>query len=126
MMPFCSGVYGRDELLLQARVPTGLPKAPALEDQPIVTAEDRGTDGPECPEALETGRFDRSLRLLRPTPEGKLVADEFPVMAINHGGQMRPAIVLTSDMRHIHRPPFVAPAHLTHPAAHAGPRVDDR
>ena len=79
MMPFCSGVYGRDELLLQARVPTGLPKAPALEDQPIVTAEDRGTDGPECPEALETGRFDRSLRLLRSTPEGKLVADEFHV-----------------------------------------------
>ena len=48
----------RDELLLQSTVPTGSPKLPALEDQPIVAAEDR--------------RFHRARCLLGPTPQGVL------------------------------------------------------
>ncbi len=36
----------RNELLLQTVVPTGLPKPATLENQPIVTAEDRGPQRP--------------------------------------------------------------------------------
>ena len=41
------------------------PKPPTLEDQPIVTAKNGCLDRPECPEALETGRFDGSFRFER-------------------------------------------------------------
>lgn len=39
-------------------------------------------------------------------------------MAINHGRQMRPAIMPTRNMRHIHRTPFVTPTRPTRPASH--------
>jgi len=65
----------RDEFLLQAVVPTGLPESATLENQAVVAAQDRGTDGAERPEALEAGRFDRALGLLRPTAQRELVAD---------------------------------------------------
>jgi len=35
----------RDELLLQAIVPTGLPKSPTLEDQAVVASQDRRPHG---------------------------------------------------------------------------------
>jgi hypothetical protein len=44
-----------------------LPESPALKDQPIVAAQDGSPNRAERPEALEAGRFDGPLRLLRPT-----------------------------------------------------------
>ncbi len=86
---------GRDELLLQSIVATGLPEPPTLEDQAIVTTENGCPDRTERPEPLETGDFHHPFRPLGSTPEGEFVADEFAVMSINHGLQMRPAIMPT-------------------------------
>jgi hypothetical protein len=107
---------GRNELLLQPIVSTGLPKLTTLEDQPIVAAENRRSNRAQRPEPLETGRFDSAFRLLRPASQRQLIANQFPVMAINDGREMGPAILATGDICHIHRPPFVAPTGLTCPA----------
>lgn len=109
----------REERLLQARVPTGLPAPPTLEDQPIGATYDWGTNRAQGAKPLEAGRFDGPLRLLRPTPQGKLVADHRPIMTIGHGRQMGPAVVATGNMRHIHRPPFIAATGPAHPPSHA-------
>lgn len=116
---------GRDEFLLQSIVATGLSKSTALKDQPVVASENRRPDRTERPEPLEAGSFDGPFRLLRPTPQREFVPDHFPIMTINHGRQMRPAILSTGDMRYIHGPPFVAPTRATHPASHARPRGGD-
>ena len=116
---------GRDEFLLEAIVATGLSKSTALEAQPIVASENRRPARTERAEPLETGGFHCAFRLLRPTPQCEFVPDHFPIMTINHGRQMRPAILSTGDMRHIHGPPFVALTRSTHPASHARPRGGD-
>lgn len=59
---------GRDELLLQPIVSTGLAKSATLENQPVIAAEDRRPSWPERAEALETGGFDGAFGFLRPTP----------------------------------------------------------
>lgn len=76
---------GGDELLLESIIPTGLPKSPTLEVQPIVTAQNRCAHGTERAKSLQTGGFERSLDLLRPTPDGKLIPDDFAIMTINDG-----------------------------------------
>jgi hypothetical protein len=43
-------------------------------------------------------------------------------MAIDHGCQMRPTVLATGNMRHIHGPPFITPTGPTHPAPHPGAR----
>ena len=116
---------GRDELLLQAIVPTGLAKAPTLEDQAVVATQHRGSHRTERPEALETGRLDSPFGLLCATAECELVADHFTIMAVDHGGQMRPTVLATGNMRHIHGPPFITPTGPTHPAPHPGARGGD-
>ena len=107
-----------DELLLQPIVPTGLPEPATLEDQAIVAAENRRPDGTERPEPREAGCFDRPLSLLCSTAERKLIADDFAIMAVDHRRKMRPAVLPTGDMRHIHRPPFIAATCPTGPASH--------
>src|SRR5574337_241344 len=57
---------GRDEFLLQPIVSTSLPKALALEDQPIVAAEDRRAHRTQRPEPLQARRFDGPFRLFGP------------------------------------------------------------
>lgn len=83
----------RDELLGQPIVPTGLPELPTLKDQAIVTAQDRRREGPHGPEASEAGGVGGACCLLRLSPQGKLVADQLPIMAIDHRGQMAPAVL---------------------------------
>jgi hypothetical protein len=112
---------GRDECLLQPMIPTRLSELTTLEDQAIVAPEDRGADGSQCAEPCETGRFHRPLCLLGPTPKGQFVADEFPIMTINHRREMRPAVLATGNRCHIHRPPFIAPTRPTHPALYERP-----
>jgi hypothetical protein len=56
---------GRDELLLQALLAIGLPKAEILKDEPIVTPQHRRAHRTERAEPRETGRFHRPLCLLR-------------------------------------------------------------
>ena len=109
----------RDELLLQPIVSTGLSKSPTLDDQPIVAAEDRCALRTQGPKSLQTRRFDRPFRLLCPTAQGELIAHHFPIMTINDRRQMRPTIVSTINMRHIHGPAFVAAIRPTRPALHA-------
>ncbi len=66
--PILLGRIGRDELLLQPIVSTGLAKPATLENQPVIAASDRRVRRPESPEALEAGGFDGALGFLRPTP----------------------------------------------------------
>src|SRR5262245_14833712 len=62
---------GRDELLAEAVVLASRPKPPALEDEPVVTAQDRrGAVGTERAEALDTRGLERPLRLLGAAPAG--------------------------------------------------------
>lgn len=114
----------RDEFLLQPIVPTGLPKAPTLGNEAVVTPEDRRCDWAQRAEPLQARHFHRPLRLLRATAERKRVAHNFPIMAINHRREMRPAILPTGNMRHIHGPPFVTPAGPTHPPVDSRPWGD--
>lgn len=109
----------RDELLLQPIVPTGLPEPTALKDQAIVAAEDRCGHRTQGPKSLQARRFDRPFRLLRPTAQGELIADHFPIMTVDHRREMRPAILPTGNMRYIHGPAFVAVIRPTRPALHA-------
>ena len=51
-------VWG-NELLVQPVVVARLAEAATLEDQAVVTPQDRGAGGPERAEALEARRFDR-------------------------------------------------------------------
>ena len=71
---------GRDELLLETIVATGLPESLTLKDQVVVAPEDRRPHGPQRPKPRKTGRFHRALGLLRATPQGELVTDQFAVM----------------------------------------------
>ena len=109
----------RDECLLQPIVSTGLPEPTALKDQPIVVAEDRCVRRTQGPKSLQARRFDRPFHLFRPTAQGELVGHHFPIVTINHRRQMRPAILSTLTMRHIHGPAFVAALRPTRPALHA-------
>jgi hypothetical protein len=43
-------------------------------------------------------------------------------VTIDHGSEMRPPILSTGNMRHIHGPPFITPTGPTHPAPHPGAR----
>ena len=113
---------GRDEFLLQPVVATGLAKPPTLKNQAVVATQDRGIYRTERPEALETGGLDRALGLLGPTAEGELVTNNLPIMTINHGRKVGPAILATRNMRDIHGPSFIAAARLTDPPADSWPR----
>ena len=75
------------ECVVQPIVPTRLPKLTALEDQAVVTAENRRSRRPQRSEPGETGGFHGALRR-----------------------QMRPAIFPTGDMRHQRDTAFGRPA----------------
>ena len=67
---------------------------------------------------MKARRFNRALSLLGSTSKRELVTDNVPIMTINDGGEMHPAILTTRDMRYIHCPPLVTPASSAHPATH--------
>ena len=117
--PVLFGRIGRDELLLELIVATGLTEPTTLKDEAIVAAEDWRPHRTQRPEALQTRRFDRPFCLLRSTTERKLVPDHFPIMTVDHRREMRPAILPTRNMCHIHGPAFVAVIRPTRPALHA-------
>lgn len=113
---------GCNEFLLQSIIAAGLSKPPTLKDQAIVAPQPWGTGGAERAEPRETGRLDGPLCLLGPIPACELVAHDFPIVTINDRGEMRPAVLPTRHMRHIHGPAFIAPTGPAHPAAYAGAR----
>lgn len=115
----------RDELLLQPIISTGLPKPPTLEDQSIVTPQDRRPHGPQYPEPGQAGGFHRALGLLRPTPQRELLPNDFPIMTINHCQHMGSTILAARNMCHIHGPPFIASTRPTDPALHTRTRGGD-
>lgn len=99
------------------------PEPATLKDQPIVTAHDRhGALGAQCPESVHARGFQGSFRLVGSAAQGELIASNFAIMAINHRGQMRPAIGATGNMRYIHRPSLIAGSGLAAPAPHSRPR----
>lgn len=65
--PILLGRIGRDELLLQPIVSTGLVKPATVENEPVIAAEPRRVRRLEPAEALEAGGFDGALVFLRPT-----------------------------------------------------------
>lgn len=120
------GCLGRDEFLLQPVVSTGLAKPPTLKSQAVVATQDWGAHGSERAEPRETGRLNGSFSLLSSAASRELVAHDFPIVTINDGGEMRPAILATGDMRHVHGPPFITRlARLTQPRTR-GRGVHDR
>lgn len=117
---------GRDELLPQSIVATGRAEAPALEDQAVVAAHDRRlTRRPQSAKARQAGVLEGALGFLGPCAQGELVADELAIVAINHGGQVRPAVPPAVDVRDVHGPAFVASLGTTAPALHPRPRCAD-
>jgi hypothetical protein len=56
---------------------------------------------PQGSESCETRHVERPFRLIGPPAQRKLPADDFPVIAINDGDQMPPAVFPTADMRGI-------------------------
>ena len=53
----------------------------------------RGSAGTQGAKTFQTGLLECPLSLLRPSAQGELVPDELPVVAIDHGGEMGPAVV---------------------------------
>ncbi len=74
---------------------------------------------PQGAESCETRHVERTFRRIGPPAQGKLPADDFPVIAINDGYQMPPAVFPTVDMRGIERPAFIAPRGDAFLTAHA-------
>ena len=98
----------RNKVLRQAVDATGSSKPLALENQSVVTAQNRcGPNGTQCAEASKASRFDGLLSFLSSPTQGKLIAYYFSVMAINHRRQMPPTVLSTGNMSHIHRPAMI-------------------
>jgi hypothetical protein len=111
-----------NKLLRQTIISTGLAKAAALKNQPVVTPKNRrSTTGTQGAEAGEAGRLDGSFRFLGPSTQGKLIAHNLAIMTINHGGQMYPAILSAGNMGHIQGPATITLGRLTPTALHSRP-----
>lgn len=54
------------------------------------------------------GIFESPLGLLGASPEGELMADEGPVVAVDDGGQVGLDVLAYGNMGEIHGPSFVA------------------
>src|SRR5205085_9553342 len=103
-------------------VSAGLRESPTLKDQPMVDAHGRRQAyRPQRPKACQARGFDGALSFLRPSAPCKLIANQFTIVAINHRGQMRPAVPTTGNVRHIPGPAFVTPTGPADPGA--GPRA---
>src|SRR5215831_2277468 len=115
-------VWG-NELLGQSVVVTGRPEPPALIDQPVIGPDDwRGPRRAQRPESFQTRGLERSLRLLGPPSQGKLVTDELAVVTIDHRGELGPAVLPAVHVGHVGGPAFVAPRGLAAPPVDPGPR----
>lgn len=100
---------GSYELLAQSIVPERGPEPPALEDESVVTPYDgRLPLGSERAEAGNAGFLECAFSFLGPPPEGELIAHDLPVVAVDDGGQVAPAIGAAVDVREIHGPALVA------------------
>ena len=92
------GRIRRDEFLGQPIIAARRPEPATLKDQPIVTANDRhGALWAQCPESMQARGFQGPFRLFGSAAQGELIANDFAIMAINHRGQMRPAIGATGN-----------------------------
>ena len=92
------GRIRRDEFLGQPIIAARRPEPATLKDQPIVTANDRhGALWAQCPESMQARGFQGPFRLFGSAAQGELIANDFAIMAINHRGQMRPAIGATAE-----------------------------
>src|SRR6266581_4999483 len=112
-----------DELLHKPVVSTRRAKASTLIDQAVVGADDRRSAArAQGAEPFQTGLLERPLGLLRPPAPGELVADELPVVAIDHRGERGPAVAATVHVGQVRRPPLVAAGGLADPALHPRPR----
>lgn len=100
---------GRDKLLLQVIIFACLPKPATLKNKSVVVAENRALPWiSQRAESSDTGHLQGSLRLVRSSPERKLVADELSVATIDDRYKMPPSVKTTGNMRHIRRPFAVA------------------
>ena len=116
------GCVRRNVLLVEPIEGAGIAESSALEDEAIVTPNDgRVPARANGSEALQTGCFQRPFRFLRAAPQRKLKADQFAIVTINDGREVGPAVTPNRDMRHIHRPPLIAP--LRHTAPPFDPRL---
>src|SRR5581483_8288151 len=114
---------GGDEFLTESVVLTRGPKAPTLENESVVAAQQRRiTVRAQGPEAVDARRLERPLGLLRATAASKLVTDELAIGAVDHRREVHPAVGTTVDVRDIHGPPLVAPTRAAAPAPDPGPR----
>src|SRR5580693_2167039 len=100
---------GRNEFLTEPVIAAGGAKAPALEDESIVTTYYRcRTFRSQRAEACQAGLFERPLGFPGATTQGEFVAGHFPVMTVDNRGEMAPAVSSTWNVSYIHCPPLIA------------------
>ena len=91
-----------DEFLLQPIISTGLPSVNSERSGSLPFCSTGPLPMDTRANAPQVLGFDRPVLLTLPDfPVRELVADHFPIMTINHGRQIGPAIVSTGNMRHI-------------------------
>lgn len=102
------GRIRRDRFLLESIVSAGLAEPSTLKDQAVITTKDWGrSTWSECAKASPTGALNGPFRFLRPSSQRQFIANNFPIMTINHRREMSLAIVPTGGMRDIHGPAIV-------------------
>jgi len=95
----------RNEFLPQTVVTAGGTVAPALEDKAVVAPEQRRlTLRSQRPEATDACFLEGALGLLGSPSERKLVADDFPVVAVDDDGEVGPPIPSAWDVGDVRRP----------------------
>src|SRR5947209_8241476 len=99
------GRIGSDEFLPQAIIAAGGPKAPALENQPVIAANHRGrTIRTQSAKARQAGLLKRALGFLRTAAQSELKTGDFAVVAIDYCSQVTPTISSARDVSYVHRP----------------------
>jgi hypothetical protein len=99
---------GGDELLGKSVVAQSFPESSALEHKAVVTAYDRHlTVRSQSAEAGKTGFLQSPFCFLGSSPKRELVSDDLPVMAVDDGGQVTPAVIPAADVGEIDGPALV-------------------
>ena len=115
------GRIGRYELLRQAIGAAGPTEPFALEDQAVITADDRAILGDtKRAESLETRFFQSPLGFLGSATEGELVPKDLAVVAVDDSTEMAPAIDAAGDVCDVHCPTNIALLGLASPGFRPG------
>lgn len=107
--PVLLGCIRSNELLCQTVGTASPPEPLALEDQTVVTTDDRAVLwNTESAKTLQTSFLQGSLRFLGSAPEGELITQELAVVTIDDCTEVTPTVFTARDVRDIHGPTNIA------------------